>query len=230
MKKVTPVSMLKRLFFLLGLSLTLLGLTLSAEKAFATEDPTVMLKGVTDRVMSVLKQNRDALQQNPGQVYGIVNQYIVPYVDFNEMSRWVLGRNAWNNATPAQQQMFVKEFKTLLVNSYAKSLLAFTNQTVEFLPNRNQSTGGRTQVSSVIKGTPRGDIHIDYRLIQSGNGWKVYDILIEGVSLAQGYRAQFADPLQSGGIDAVIRLIQQYNGNVGNSQQARSAVKQSVKQ
>lgn len=217
MKRVTPVSMLKRLFFMLCLSLALLGLTISVEKAFAAENPRTMLKNVTDRVMAVLKQNRETLQKNPGQVYGIVNQHIVPYVDFTEMSRWVLGRNAWNNATPAQQQMFVKEFKTMVVNSYAKSLLAFTNQTVEFLPNRNQSSEGRTQVNSVIKGAPRGDIHIDYRLIQSGNGWKVYDIIIEGVSLAQGYRAQFAETLQSGGMNAVIQSLKQHNGSNGSA-------------
>lgn len=206
------VHTLKALLFIFCMSLVIFGMMAGGQEAFASDNPTAMLKGVTERVMKVLKENRDELQKNQNRIYGIVNQYIVPHVDFAEMGRWVVGRNAWNKASPAQQQNFVKEFSGMVVRSYAKSLLAFTDQTIEFLPSRSAGSQGRTQVSSVIKGGPRGDIHIDYRLIQTANGWKVYDIVIEGVSLAQGYHAQFSEKLKSGGIDAVVHSMQQHNG------------------
>lgn len=195
---------------ILFLSVLTLGIVVKSENATAAEDPIVMLKGVTDRLMNVLRQNQEVLKSNPGRIYGIVNQYVLPYVDFEEMSKWVVGRNAWNEATPDVRNAFIKEFRTMVVNAYAKSLLSYSDQTIEFLPER-KSSEGRVQVSSVIKDGGQGNLRIDYRLVQSSGSWKVYDIIIEGVSLMQGYRAQFAEDVNSGGLDALVERLQRHN-------------------
>lgn len=204
-------------FWIVFLCVMTLGTVLNTEKAVAAEDPVVMLKGATDRLMEVLRQNQAVLKSNPSRIYGIVNQYILPYVDFEEMSKWVVGRNAWNEASPQVRNDFIKEFRTMVVNAYAKSLLSYSDQTIEFLPGR-QSSDSRIQVSSVIKKPGQGDLRIDYRLVQSGGSWKVYDIIIEGVSLMQGYRAQFAEDVNSGGVEAVLETIQQHNSSKRDKQ------------
>src|SRR5436853_6450960 len=96
-------------------------LMMHTNKALAQQNPTQMLQGVTSQVMQALKENRDSLKQNPQKIYGVVNRYILPYVDFTEMARWVVGKNAWQNAKPDSQQSFVSEFKTLVIKTYAMS-------------------------------------------------------------------------------------------------------------
>ncbi len=180
--------------------------------AFADEDPIAMLKGVTDRVMAELRTNRERIHQHSDEIYALVDHLIIPYVDFSEMARWVVGRNAWLAADPATQEEFVREFKTMVVRSYARSLLEYTDQQIEFLPLRigvgNQQ---RIQVASLIKERGKAPIHMYYHLIREGNSWRVYDIIIEGVSLMQGYRAQFADDIRQKGIKAAIERMQAHN-------------------
>jgi len=210
MKHLNPIHAIKKSLFVFFLFAMVITIAIKSEKLIAAEDPIIMLKGATERLMDVLRKNKETLKSNPGRIYSIVNEYVLPYTDFEEMSKWVVGRNAWNEASLETRNQFIKEFKTMVVNAYAKSLLAYSDQTIEFLPER-QNSQGRVQVSSVIRGGERGPLRIDYRMIQAGNSWKVYDIIIEGVSLMQGYRSQFSEDVSGGGMDAVVEKLQQHN-------------------
>jgi phospholipid transport system substrate-binding protein len=98
------------------------------------------------------------------------------------------------------------------VTTYARSLLNYTDETIEFLPLRGSAEGrDRLQVSSIIKGSSRGPMRLDYRLINDGGNWRVYDIIIEGVSLMQGYRAQFSEVAKQGGVNAVLEKMRKHN-------------------
>lgn len=187
-------------------------LVIASERSFASEDPIQMMQGLSSRVMGALKQNRSELQRNPNKVYEVVNRYILPSVDFVEMARWVVGRNAWQQADAATQKRFVDEFKNLVIRSYAQSLMKYTDQTVDFLPLRGSAAGKeRVQVSSFVRESGKKAVRIDYRLLRAGGSWKVYDIIIEGVSLMQGYRAQFSDDIRQGGVKAVVNKLHQHN-------------------
>jgi phospholipid transport system substrate-binding protein len=178
--------------------------------SFADEDPIGMLKGVSSKVMSELRNHKEVLKNNPSRLYGMVNQLIIPHADFNEMARWVVGRNAWNAASASNQQALVSELKTMVINTYARSLLNYSDETIEFLPIRGGYAGKeRIQVSSIVRG--KNNLRLDYRLIQESGNWKVYDILVEGVSLIQGYRAQFAETAQRGGVEAVLDKMRKHN-------------------
>lgn len=180
------------------------------ESAFALEDPVAMLKNVTTQVIHELKTHRSEIRKNRSKVYKLAERHIVPYVDFAEMGRWVVGRNAWSKTDPQTREAFVHEFKNLVVSSYAGSLLNYTDQQIEYLPLRGGvEDEDRIQVSSVIKESGKAPVHLDYRLIRDGDSWKVYDILVEGVSLAQGYRAQFADDVKDGGVPQVVRTLKE---------------------
>lgn len=190
----------------------LLGLTISHSIA-AEENPIEMLQNVTQRVMNELRaHDRDDLRRHPNKLYSLVNHLILPHVDFYEMAKWVVGRNAWTLADNQTRDAFIKEFKTLVVRTYANSLLEYTDQKVEFLPMRESFSGKkRIQVQSLIKEQGRSPLHMDYNLIREENDWKVYDIIIEGVSLVQGYRAQFSDDIQQGGLTVAIEKMRKRN-------------------
>ncbi len=186
-------------------------LILICAHCWAESGPVQMLKGVTNQVMNELKANKAKLQNDSNELYNLVNRFILPHADFAEMGRWVVGRNAWQKADAASQQKFVEEFKKLVVRSYAGALLAYTDQEVVFLPSRDPGNRERVQVATLIKDGDQKPLHVDYRVLKAGNEWKVYDIIIEGVSLMQGYRAQFANEVQQGGLKAVTDKIRMHN-------------------
>lgn len=183
---------------------------LFSSTVLAQGDPKAFMKGITDNVMNALKSHRAELKKNPGRVYSLIDSYIIPYADFAEMGRWVVGRNAWQAASDGSKQEFIKEFRTLVVRTYGSALLGYSDQTVEFLPTRS-SGGERVQVSSLIKQSGKKPLRLDYRLIREGGSWKMYDIVIEGISIVQGYRAQFANDAKAGGLPAVIGKIKAHN-------------------
>lgn len=190
-----------------------ISLLLVSGRLLAESDPVALLKGVTGRVMNTLKSNRSDYQSDPSRLYGLVNDLIVPYADFEEMARWVVGRNAWNDASEANRKAFADALKNLVIRTYARSLLNYTDQTIEFLPLRQPVEGkARTIVSSIIRDGGKGTLHLDYRLVRKGDDWRVYDIVIEGISLMQGYRAQFEDDVQQGGLEAALQKVRQQKG------------------
>lgn len=209
MIKRKPSSNLKIVWSLLCLFVLFLG----AEPLMAESDPIALLKGVTNRVMDALKTNRNDYKSNPNHLYGLVNDQIIPYADFEEMSRWVVGRNAWNHASDETKKAFAEALKNLVIRTYARSLLNYTDQTIEFLPLRQPIEGkARTIVYSIIRDGGKGTLHVDYRMVRKGDDWRVYDIIIEGISLMQGYRAQFETDVQQGGVQAALQKIRQQKG------------------
>lgn len=180
--------------------------------ALAQEQPDVMLQRVTQEMISALRQNDQALQQHPEKIYGIIETILVPHIDWVAMSRWVVGRNAWQNASDASKQRFVKEFKELLIRTYASTLRAYNNQTIDYLPIRGGIQGKpRVQVGSLIKEPGREPIRVSYRLVNKGANWQVYDITIEGVSLLKGFQSQFATEIQQNGLDKLIDHLREHN-------------------
>ncbi len=177
----------------------------------AVEDPIKMLQKVTNDVLHALQTRR-----NPNDlkgIYSLVDKYILPYVDFNEMSQWVAGRKIWNKATDQQRAEFMDAFKILVVRTYATALNSYTNERVEFGKQKFDLKKDRIQVSSTIvrQSAKQENIHLDYRLIKKDNKWYVYDIIIEGVSILQGFQAQFSNDIRQKGLPQVITQIQQHN-------------------
>ncbi len=178
----------------------------------AQEQPDVMLQRVTHEMISALRQNDKALQQHPEKIYDIIETILVPHVDWMAMSRWVVGRNAWQTASNQSKQRFVKEFKELLIRTYAGTLRSYNNQTIDYLPIRGGIQGKpRVQVGSLIKEPGREPIRVSYRLVNKGSNWQVYDITIEGVSLLKGFQSQFATEIQQNGLDKLSDHLREHN-------------------
>lgn len=181
----------------------------------ADEAAKSMLKQSADNILVVLKQNQGKLKSNPEIIYQAVRQNFLPNVDVAGMSRSVLGRAAWNQATPAQRKQFAHEFTRLVIRTYASPLAEYSGETIRFLPSRAEAKGRFTRVNSVILRSNGQRIPLSYSLVRKGSQWKVYDLSVEGVSLLQSFRSQFAQALQGSNIAGLILKLQEQNSKAG---------------
>jgi phospholipid transport system substrate-binding protein len=123
---------------------------------------------------------------------------------------------AWNGATPEQRKRLQEEFKTLLVRSYAGALTQVKDQTVELRPMRGSPGDTQVVVRTEVKG--KGEpVQLDYRLQKSGNDWKIYDVNVLGVWLAEQYRTRFTQEINAGGIDGLITWLAERNKGASKS-------------
>lgn len=175
--------------------------------AFAKqEDPIFTLERITDKVLITLKQNKVQIDKHPDRIYDIVNKVIVPHIDFEEISKWIMGKKIWRTSAPTVRSDFIKELRSVVVKTYAISLHNYSDEKIVFYPLKKRTKiRKRMQISSKIVSNRRNqDIHIDFRIISTGNTWKVYDLVVEGVSLLKGLQAQFTEMIKKEGLKKVI--------------------------
>jgi phospholipid transport system substrate-binding protein len=177
----------------------------------AVKPPQDVIQDTSARMLSALRQNYAALKQDSSQIYGLVDQIVLPNFDFELMSRWVLGR-AWQQASPEQRRRFTEEFRTLLVRTYAKALLEYANEDVRVLPQPGAADGNETTIKTEVRLKAGQPIQINYSMHLNPEGWKVYDVTVDGVSLVTNYRGTFASQIRTNGLDAVIDDLEQRNG------------------
>ncbi|MEW6445377.1 MAG: ABC transporter substrate-binding protein [Pseudomonadota bacterium] len=200
----TPRRALHALFVLLFLTLVL------PLPARAEIGPDELVKSTSDKVLAAIKQNRDQLKTDPKLVYRIVDELVLPHFDFEAMSKLVLGAN-WRQASAAQQNVFTAEFRTLLVRTYAKSLAEYDEQGIKYLPMRPDADPAEATVRTEIQPKAGPSIPVDYRLKKTAEGWKVFDVSIDAVSLVTNYRTTFAQDIQRIGMDGLIKQLQRRN-------------------
>ncbi|MDX1529758.1 MAG: ABC transporter substrate-binding protein [Gammaproteobacteria bacterium] len=171
--------------------------------------PEALVRETTDKVLEVLKKEREVINKDPARIFGIVDEFIIPHLDFELMSQRVLGK-FWHRASGEQQSKFVREFQTLLVHTYAAALREYSDQRVEFLASRT-GDGGQVTVRTQVVQSGGPPIPINYEMHKPNGGWKVYDISIDGVSLVINYRSTFASEIRSNGLDALIDRLVEHN-------------------
>lgn len=187
----------------------------SAFAAFAQESaPVAMLQQTSDQMLSALKQNKATLKSDPEAIYRIVNRILLPKIDLESMGRSVVGRTYWMQATPTQREEFKRLFTRQVTQTYSAALSSYQNEEVKFYPMRDNTPGAqRVQVQSVIVRGNGQTIPVNYRLINEGGAWKVYDFSVEGVSIVQSYSAQFSSDLQQGGLATLLVKMRQRYGH-----------------
>lgn len=178
--------------------------------AMAAMTPDQLVKKTADDVIEVIKSDKDIQAGNQQKIFALAEEKILPNFDFEKVSRLVLGKN-WTNASPEQKTAFQAEFKTLLLRTYATALSKYKNQVIEYKPFRMESGAESATVKTAIQ-QPGGDpIAVDYTLGKKGDDWKVYDIVIEGVSLVTNYRSQFAQEIRQNGLDSLTKKLAEKN-------------------
>lgn len=180
-----------------------------AQATIQTAEEVVM--STADEVLARLTSEREALDADPGIIYGLINEIVIPHFDFVSMSKWVLGKTSWKGASEGQREQFVDEFRTLLVRTYAKALLEYSNEAIEYLPTEDNPNSNLVVIKTKINQVGSSPVPIDYRMHVSGGEWKVVDIVVDGVSLIATYRGSFASEIKKNGLDALISKLSQRN-------------------
>jgi phospholipid transport system substrate-binding protein len=189
----------------------LLGLMLAAAPAMAQKAPDELVRSVADDVLKVMRQDRELRAGSQSKMAELIEEKIAPHFDFERMTRLAVGKN-WRQATPEQQKSLVQEFRNLLVRSYSAAYSAYKELTVEVKPLKLQPNDEDVQVRTLIK-LP-GDappVSVDYSMYKSPASWKVYDVVVDGVSLVTTYRSSFADQIRQSGIDGLVKSLQELN-------------------
>ncbi len=205
-----------RVFLRNWLSVALLSVgLLQASVTYAELAPDQMIQGVTDRVLQRLKAEKPQLDAHPERVYGFANEladeFILPHYDFEGMSRWILGRN-WRSANDTQRVRFQDEFRHMLVNTYATALLSYSDQEIVFLPYRpDPKDEQRALVRAEFRPAGSPAIPIVYSLHRADEGWKVYDVAIDGISLVTTYRSGYATEIRNHGMDGLLQKMADKN-------------------
>jgi phospholipid transport system substrate-binding protein len=198
---------------LLSLLIVFMSTMLASLPSFASSDPVRELDSIANRLITKLKAKQATLKSDPGYVYSAAYQVVVPFAAVDEMTKRVLPPQILNKATAAQRSRFQKQFISILVHTYASALADYNDQTIHFFPVRGGYQGRSTiQVSSNIERADGPAISVNYRLVARGSSWKLYDMSVEGVSMLESFRSQFADALSRGDIDSLIQALQAHNG------------------
>ncbi|HCU84216.1 MULTISPECIES: phospholipid-binding protein MlaC [unclassified Methylophilus] len=178
--------------------------------AMAGITPDQLVKKTADDVIEVIRNDKDIQAGNQQKIFALAEEKILPNFDFEKVSRLVLGKN-WTNATPEQKTAFQAEFKTLLLRTYATALSKYKNQTIEYKPFRMEAGADTATVKTAIQQSGGDPISVDYSLGKKADDWKVFDIVIEGVSLVTNYRSQFAQEIRQNGLDSLTKKLADKN-------------------
>jgi len=196
--------------FQYGLVLLVLLVLSSVSQAMPAEGARTLVQTTADQVIAQIKNDRDALRQDPARLHRLVDKLIIPHFDFQRMSRWVLGKY-WRKASKQQQSKFVDEFRLLLVRTYATALLEYSDQTIKYLPVHAKSGARSVIVKTVVEQSSSSKVPINYRMYPGQQVWKVYDVAIDGVSLVSTYRNTFAATIRKSGIKGLITSLVEKN-------------------
>ncbi|MBC9073565.1 ABC transporter substrate-binding protein [Thauera sp. CAU 1555] len=202
---------MKKLF--LGFCL-LLGALLPAHAALTPPDQLV--RTVTDDVLEIVRQDQDIQRGNADRAIALVEEKVLPHFNFRRMTMLAVGRD-WRQATPEQQARLVDSFRTLLVRTYSNALTQYRDQTIDFRPLRAAPSDTTVQVRTEVRQSGAQPIAIDYVLERTDAGWKVFDVIVAGVSLVTNYRGTFSQEIRSSGIDGLIDALERRNGELAGS-------------
>jgi phospholipid transport system substrate-binding protein len=191
----------------------LIAMLCTAVVAFATNagaaelTPDALVKTTADEVLSVIRTTKDkrALRE-------AAEKKVLPYFDFRAMTQLAVGRY-WREASPAQQKALENAFRTLLVNTYTTSLNTANLSSAEAVDVKPVDTKGQNDiiVRTTVRTTGRQPIPVDYRMQKGPDGWKVYDVIVENLSLVTNYRSSFASEIQRSGIDGLVKALENKN-------------------
>lgn len=191
----------------------MLGLGLLAVSPGARADmpePDVLIKNTVQDVLVIVKQDKDIQAGNQKKILEMVESKVLPHFDFTRMTQLAVGKH-WRSATPEQKQTLVTEFRNLLVRTYTKAFTVYRDQTVEVKPFKMPANATEVTIKTVILKPGEPSIPVDYDMEKTANGWKAYDLSVEGVSLVTSYRGTFSDQIQQGGIEGLIKTLVEKN-------------------
>jgi phospholipid transport system substrate-binding protein len=176
----------------------------------ALSAPEQLIRETSDRVLDEIKTNGEQYKSNPQGVYDLVNTVVLPHFDFAAMTELALGRHN-DDVSTEQKPVIINEFRLLLVRTYSSALLEYTDQALVYLPMEGAEADGQVTVRTEIEQAGGFPIPINYMLRLGADGWKVFDISVDDVSLVTNYRSSFSRAIRKDGVDGLIKALQERN-------------------
>lgn len=184
-----------------------LGVMLSVSGAFAQEGaPDALIKQVTEEVLSIVRQDKDIQNGSTRKAIELVEAKVLPHFNFQRMTALAMGRD-WKKATGEQQEKLSQEFKTLLVRTYSNALTGYKDQTIRYKPTKMQSGDTEVVVKTEVVQPGGRPIQLDYSVEKQNEGWKVFDVVVAGVSLVTNYRETFNQEVRANGVDGLLQML-----------------------
>ncbi|MDX9707869.1 MAG: ABC transporter substrate-binding protein [Azospira sp.] len=177
------------------------------------ETPDALVKRVTDEVLSIVRADKDIQGGHTGKAIELVDAKVLPHFNFERMTALAVGRD-WRQATPEQKKRLAGEFKTLLVRTYSNALTSYRDQTVVYRPLRMKAGDTDVLVRTEIRQPGQQAVQLDYGLELRDGQWKVYDVVVAGISLVTNYRDSFAQEIRASGIEGLIASIAAKNQQI----------------
>lgn len=197
----------------LALGLAALNTLPLAVHAADASAPDTLIRQLSLETIETVKADKAIQGGDVQKIVQLVDSKVMPHVNFQRMTASAVGRY-WRQASPEQQKRLQDEFKALLMRTYAGALTQVKDQTVALKPLRASPDDTEVVVRTEVRG--KGDpIQLDYRLEKSGNVWKIYDVNVLGIWLADQYRNSFAQEIGANGIDGLIKALADRNAKAG---------------
>jgi phospholipid transport system substrate-binding protein len=183
------------------------GAPVQAQQATA---PDVLVKNVTLEVVDLIAKDKEIQSGNRAKLIELIEAKVLPHFNFSAMTALAMGQS-WNKTTPEQKKRLVEEFKTLLVRTYASALAAYSEQKFDFRPLRSKPSDTDVVVNVRVMQPGAQPVPIDYNMEKTSSGWKVYDVMVGGVSLVANYRTEFNNAVRETGVEGLIKNLQTKN-------------------
>ena len=172
--------------------------------------PDQLVQKITDDVLAAVKSDKQLASGDKQKAMQLAQEKVLPYIDFEQATRLAVGR-AWNQAAPEQKKRLVSEFRNMLVRTYANAIQGYEGQTLKVLPSRGKQDPEDTTVRTQFIRAGGQPLPIDFSMRKTDQGWKVFDITVEGVSLVLTYRSEFDAVVKQEGIDGLIKRLASKN-------------------
>ena len=172
--------------------------------------PDALVKNVTLEVVELISKDKEIKSGSRAKLVSVIEEKVLPHFNFTAMTALAMAQN-WGKANPEQKKRLTEEFKTLLVRTYASALAAYSEQKFDFRPLRAKSTDTDVTVNVRVLQPGGQPVTLDYSMEKTANGWKVYDVMVGGVSLVANYRTEFANTVRASGIDGLIKELHAKN-------------------
>jgi phospholipid transport system substrate-binding protein len=197
---------MRRIVKIALLALALAGAPVAAQDVA----PDTLVRNVTLEVVDLISKDREIKTGSRAKLVAVIEAKVLPHFNFTAMTALAMGQN-WAKASPEQKKQLTEEFRTLLVRTYASALAAYSEQKFDFRPLRAKATDTDVTVNVRVLQPGAQPVTLDYSMEKTANGWKVYDVVVGGVSLVANYRTEFANTVRTSGVDGLIKDLEAKN-------------------
>jgi phospholipid transport system substrate-binding protein len=180
------------------------------------QDPQQLVADTIDQLVDRLKANSDRIHEDSSIAYQISDELVAPHIDFPRVTRLVVGKY-WQSASDQQRRALIAEVQSLLIRSYVTAMTSYADQIVakkdriNYLPSRYKTGDKKASVRANIMLDSGQAVEVQYQLYNGGGKWRIYDIVIEGVSMAITYRTSFGEQIKRNGLDSLIAELVERN-------------------